>query len=1259
MNEKIDRLSSTMSKKFTSSHVLLFLGQGIANEDIRNTIAAERWSAVLTTSRDPHFASYFETDAREPWACNSRRKLSGHSLSRKKPIIIQLLGNNETPNDEADFILYGPQGSGTGRLDEAQQMLGAIPPLLSYTNHLVITGLSSNEDATILDRLGRLLQTEVLPERVSFWGMGTALPNNDPYRNWLKAISEKMSFEYYDTSLLDVLKYQQTEAKRSLAYLESPEPEQDVFYCNKHPVSVKQADLLSIRTVGTLLTEETINRIQPLGGDLQRRWFTNFLELSGEEGPQWYGYLPRSDYHVKREYEDPFVRLVLRALRGKLLNGEPIEQKPIILTGHPCSSKSVTLGALAYRVYSEKRSPVLFVTKQGLLGGHISDGISRLDTALQTIQRLSKGAASILVVWDSSSYREIESEARSLLNALRNRRQNVILVCSSYSFGNVSINQTYYTYNKSEKDFVQCVRESDACLTDRSGCLLFKAPREMTEHERFDFQKKANEYSGMPSERISTLMRSLEGGGKPDIFSHYYMLISVLRERLERSLQLEQEVVTRFLQDDKADYLALVARKKATQKSSPMRSAFIKAGLTETQLSELLGEEESERLNTEAKWKDCLVRANAYIAFFSMYKIDIPYDIVYPILTGQSDDNPYGESERELFDILTGDIPWLTYGENDDEVFVFRFRNSLEASIFLDNNGIGGEQLVDMAVKTLELYGESYRRNQLDSPDLALKIQSLIRLMGPNSKYYQANYQTFNSVHYTILVHLDRIIDAITKLLQEYKVPDSDQGFALLLITLTREYYGNHIWSQLHRAPKNAYGTAGYTVDDYKQRLDAINEAIGLATASEYQLTQRIGICNNPSEREHLRRQRNSLIVEATVCNIEAERLSSEYMGCCKAVRAAVDEACTNHQQPYALQFKKLEDVIRNDPLNGYAYNALFKLFRAEYEGGRWSDDEKVMHLTEVMAIVQDCKLLGSEITSRGDRRDELSDHILEISGYADTIPVTIDTIEQQSELEDSGASTFMEIYQKFLEEGIPAAILFVCRKEIQDALESAERLGEAARLRCRKVLSFMKEPTRLRCIYTDSNAIDMLIRVAWMAYSGTQLTITTQCQTPGLAMEHWRELHKYCERYAHAVTEGGQRPIVMLLYALCVIQVGNKTRDSYERAYHIIRTINEERFGKQYRMRTPFMVTDEHGKPDLYTGTVRHTKDRYGYMDVVGLPSSLGNTDGIHFSYANLGRNVDMPAEGRVFGELEVGIGYMGFTLYREEGRKVRRRSK
>lgn len=1250
MDENIEQISDEFFSHFGNTHVLLYVGQDASVDEIK-AISKGRWSAIITTNTSQKFASYFANEMRNLQICTAREELSTRFLSEKKPLLIRLYGVDGEGRDEDGGSPASPFGDGSRRkLRNAEKLLSMLPALLDYVNSLVVTGIGSDDDIALLEQLGDILKNEVTPGSVSFWGTKEAFNGKEQYGNWLRNICEQKSLPFYETTLAHVF---ENRAEDDLIAVESPAPDSsnDVFFCNRKPVSIKQNDLLRVKNAGYLLTERTIYRVTPRGRHQRKAWFSNFLELSGIGEPQWYGYLLQSDFHVKREYEDALVHLVRRALKGCDLGGESLENQPIVLSGDPGSSKSVTLGALAYRIYSDRDHPVLFISDEAFLGSNYGSSYRNLIDALETIQEYSESGSSILVVWDGSSYREIEADAKNLLKNLKNRGRNIVLVCSSYSLVNENESMSCYSYEKESDRLVRCQEFEKAVVFPQSGCIFVNADRRMTDEERDQFWERANDFSGIPHQQIGFLKARLNDDGDTDIFNHYYHLVSLLRERLENSLEGEQDKVTRFLQEERPNYFKkVIERRDAEQELSPIWQAFLEAGMTSEQLREIAQELEQPEMSDD--WSERLVRANAYIALFSKYKIDVPYGFVYEIITKGSGENPYGETGRELFDILTTRIPWLACGETNEEEFVFRFRNSLEASIFLAKHKIEGKRLMGMTVDALRLYGESCQNNQYDDPRLAQKLQALIRLIGPNSKFHEAGGQN----HRDIQVHLDILIDAIYALLNEDRIPDSDCGFALLFVTLTREFYGRNVWDSAHGRRGDFeidYSAVGFTAEAYETRLEKISFASAYALECAQKLEAMIAADRPNPQNEHLRRQISSLVVESTRCNLELDELCSQYQKCCKETGHGIDLKLINASQPYPIQFRMLAETIQREPLNGYAYNALFSVFEKTYQSNDCSDELKIEYLMEILPFVDACTTYSTGIENRGARRDELSDHLNRIGLFADEVPVTIDTIESQGNAVDThDASMFIDIYNKFLEQENPAAILFLCQKEISQ-LGTKETMSDAEVARCQRVLDFMKEPTRFKCISSKSDALAFLIRITWLAFNKSRLSETREYQTTALTEPQWRELYRCCKAYSDLTPSSSQQPLLNLVYALSALQVGGCDMNSYSAAYSIIQQIDENQFGSQYRMKTPFIVCDEHGEPLHYTGTVVYVKGYSGFMSVSGMPRRYGNTDGVRFRQFNFGRNFQMPEIGEVMSELELGVGYTGFSLFKEQGRK------
>lgn len=1260
MGENVGRASNELFASFHSTHAMLFVGQTAGKDELSNILSLGEWSAVITTRREADFSALLAKESVHPRECDSRAKIASRQLSRENPPVIRLLGI-EGEGDDEPSPLAAFFDEHAMRLNNARDLLRMVPVLMDYVNKLVVTGLGSTEDVELFPSFAELLLSDakIAPGSVSFWGAGSMFVDRDDCRNALAEICKQKSFGLHEVSLSDVLTYRMEEEKRGTSQEPaSPTTADDVFYCNKLPVCISRDKLLRLGGIGCLMTERTVYKVRPYGRIQQRIWFSNFLECIGLSEPPWYGYLSNSDFHVRRDYENVLVQVVRRALGSRNLPGVMLEDKPIVLSGHPGSSKSVTLGALAFRIYKEKIYPVIFVSQNGFVGSTSGGGMGSLVEILEEVREASDSGMPILVVWDSAAYREIEADAKNLLKRLKNKGRNVVLVCSSYSLWSDEKEAACFLMDKDSKIFKTCVYE-EAEVLSRSGCVFVRAGRSMSHREMQQFWQSANQYSGIESRQITALRKALEAQGITDIFNHYYALVTLLRSKLEEHLEHEQYAVTRFIHSEWPAYFEdVIDERREERRYSVVARAFLRAGYSESMLKErmVIKVEAPEEIDLS----ESLVNANTYVALFSRYGLDIPYGAVYQIMMERGRLSVAEEYARRVFDILTTRIPWLVCEENESQEYVIRYRNSLEADIFLRNHHVEGEGLVDIATDMLRLYGEHYERDGFDDPRMALRLQSLVRMLGPNSRYYRQD----SVEHQAILVKLDKIIDHIESLLAEYSVPDLDSGFALLLITLTREYYGKNIWGRLHKRPgsETDYHTPGYMPENYESRLDRMERAISLALRSSQALEDNLALHGGHSDAGYLRRQINALSVEATRCYLEAADLRDQYKLCCDAWGQEANLAYTGTTLPYATQFKKISEVIQRDPTNGYAYNAIFSLFEREYQAKGVSEGQRIEMLAQIMVVVKDCEMHEDGIMNRGDHSDELGNHLGNIRSFADKVPVTIDTIvalENGDITDDAGTSAFIDLYQRYLQEGVPTAILLLAHKEVGGVSRDSRELSAHDRRRCEKAMNFMADSTRYACVCKDANALASLVQIAWMAVTGTRLSSTRECQTTSLARDEWEMLYRYCRDYDQVVTTKTCQPIIVLVHALSALQVGNRNHYSYSAAYEILQKVHEEQFGSQYRMRTPFIICEDNGMPVRYSGTVISTKERVGYVRVNGFPRYLGGGVGVRFFLPNLGRHKRMPEVGDVLSNLEMGIGYTGFSLYTERGRDERRRSR
>lgn len=587
---------------------------------------------------------------------------------------------------------------------------------------------------------------------------------------------------------------------------------------------------------------------------------------------------------------------------------------------------------------------------------------------------------------------------------------------------------------------------------------------------------------------------------------------------------------------------------------------------------------------------------------------------------------------------------------------MFRYRNKLEAEMFLRRNGIEPEEQVNLICSIMDFYSESYRR--LGDSDLELKtvIEKFLRMIGPNTDYTDFLLNESRAEHESFMKNMEKIIHKLQDLRMKDKIPDEDAGFANIEITFIREYYGK-MWDVLSGynrkkaaafQPWDAYPDV-YTDVSYVKRLKQMKSALDYALENIEYLQKNIVLIENAFEKRGIIDKLNTLSVEACLCSRSLEDIWKEYQKFCREKNTETSLTDVNVKSlTYKYQYEMLVKAVNRSPLNGYAYNALFNAFEREYQ--KSDEVRKLQLLSEIRMIADDVSTLP--VTNRGmNGVDELTNHLGKIAEYSCNHRITI------AEIEDSNVNNpFQKIFDDMLNQNNPSAICFVCQQELKkvylDGKSIAERQmeGEAYKLNgeqldvCKRIVDFMMKEEYSSCISANQYALYLLLRVEWMLYNGHPLFAGNEKQLTYLQPDEWKEINRICEMY-ELCPGASKRPIVTLIYALSEIQLGRDNK-AYKKAVSIISRLSEETFYSTPRMRVPYLICFEPGIPKLYTGTVLSTKNYTGYIRYDGVPERLGGNVGIRFYMKNLGLKT-MPQPNRILKDLELGLGYTGLSAY------------
>lgn len=1217
-----DAVISEIYKSFNQDNVILFAGsEAIKNKELSEKICVLPWSCVITTDRRDGFGTGF-AQGRNPHRYISSSDLPINIFSRENLPIIQLYGAvTDIPPELEDFDedlrvrLLKKQG---------EKILNRVMSKMDIRSRLIVVGYNPDSDDDISLETFMLSCQEIQGGAITFFNSGSTV------NKILKSFAEKNRFTWVDGKISDLL----DDASEDYEIQDTPTDDVNVFYKGQKTVFIKKSILSRSSNFARLLTEEKIREIRPLGRIQQSRWFYNFLNNSSDS-PQWYGFLPQSDFYLKRSYEDVLLGLVRRLLSGKGMN-KGGWNTPIILEGDPGSSKSVELAAVAYKIFEEKINPVIYINGDNLYFSGQSNETQVLDELMQEVEQMGEKDTRFLIVWDSSSYKNITVDVKQLAHELENRGRRFVLLCSAYSNKpSDKENREYYSYDKGNQ-FEKTDKQTEVYYY--TGCYFVSATRTLESSEIISLKGKATLYAVSDKSELNRIWAELEDTA--DIFEYFYRLIILLRPKLEAGLSKEQRLVNRYVRKQ----FSFIENKKE-ESVSIFAEALKKAGIVLDESTQKIIEEE------DAKEDYDLERFNICIAMFSRFKLDTPYSLALKMLCKENQDY-FGVSKEydnyELFKLLTTQISYIHYCEQPDGRYVFRFRSPLEAKIFLDNNSINEERQLEIVGEMIDHYIENYHRHNEVDFELKYSIQSILKMYGPNTDYKEFWFEhPLYYKHQTILMMLNPLADKLHDMRTKYRIPDVDGGMALIEISFYRELYGN-LWDKLKGYSRTSSENRepweikpkDYTEDSYVQRLENLTEASNLALESMENLNILMNDSNGYITQRAIQTAINSLTVELAMSNSEIERIGREY------VKLTGKEIASNNQPlSYARLYLILFKAISASPLDGYLYNALFKLFEKEYEK---ADEERRLYLlSDIGMIADDASTL--EITGRGaNDKDELSMHLHRIAQYSCRYVVRIDDI-----IEKKAPEPFMKLFKSTVDRNNASGICFVCQQELNsaglggDTIAKFERetgkefiLGQNQLNLCQKIVNFINNPEYSTCIDGSIQALYLLLRVEWMLYNGRPLSIGRECQKTYLNREDWSKVYVTCEKY-ESISGTSVRPVVTLIYALAKVQIDRDYLGAVKAMHRISDMPNQ-------RMRVPYLICFEKGVPEKYSGTVVSTHNYSGFLKVDGLPRFSEKNQGVKFFMKNLGLR-RMPEKNCLLTDFHLGLSLANqFSAYK-----------
>lgn len=408
--ERFVGLAADFEGKLRMKNAILFIGRNMKEDVVRQIIGLYPWK-IIATSRNTlpleelqgiHIKIY--SDEGDITAANLWK-------NDEFPVVYVWKKDESLNEEECQTLEITGESEEEYRVRRAQGMMKRLCKMIDNHNAMVVVGYAPETDN---DMPYRAFATAVyndcaIADNIQFW-------SEKSEETKLKKLADLKGIEFHTESLDEVLKARYEWNQSDEVKSNDSDAQYEIFYKNGKAVTISSREFLPYRKLAFVLTEQKVFAVRPYGKVMQAKWFYNFLIRSSADGPQWYGYLKNSDFHVSREFEIVLKCAVKRELLGEAIAGADKEM-PIILCGAPGSSKSVALAALAYEIYSEHNNPVIFIDNDTLLFSDKSEEGDALKTLMEKIDACD-GDARILLIWDCSSYRNVTSNAQHLSQML-------------------------------------------------------------------------------------------------------------------------------------------------------------------------------------------------------------------------------------------------------------------------------------------------------------------------------------------------------------------------------------------------------------------------------------------------------------------------------------------------------------------------------------------------------------------------------------------------------------------------------------------------------------------------------------------------------------------------------------------------------------------------------------------------------------------------------------------------------------------------
>ena len=709
-------MDNELFSKLQIEPAVLLVGQNL--DELDRSVLDYKWNMVLTTCADSEVQIRMSKNNRNLTAVYDVEEMRSNLLDPINLHVVKLFGKTNDPEEIDEQELQVEAINKLNRTTEIIRKSGII--VFEHFDEDIIT------DRQISIGLKRLATNQ---RQLYIFNIGSEAQKN--YKklvdNGIAVLFEESINDYFEEYQLGTIHSDASDLKKAVPLYIDAETSGLI-------TSIQKKDLLETDSFATLLNIPLLEkeRISPA---MYEDYFYSFLRNS-VKAPQWYGY--KYGFNITRNFEDKLYKMTKKGLESI---GEKNE-KPLLLVGQTCSGKSVALAALAYKIFQEKKYPVIFISDPDVdFYNNGKRAFSALDMLIRKLE--DAGASGTLLIWDASCYSTSRNVINKLYAGLRARGRKVYLVASAYE-------------NENSEN-------SDDSLLDSSvlqGKFWECKTTIQIDDEKEQLKEILIEKCGISTNDVKSIFEknTFDQNFLALFYQSFYMLRNEMAAGVDREAQYDLKEIIK-----KLNVAATQKREKETfshtfaQLFKNLEVVLENNGIDVSTPQEKVQEYQD---SIQRKVED-FIRC---IAVCAQFKINMPYDMSLRIL---------GTDNHSLLPILLKSTFFVLKSDQYNNRTI-TIRTPLEARMYLRANHLNPMDQVDDVIKILKNLNPAERYGQVSEVALCEK---LIRTIGPNGD--QRN--TYKNGY-------SRIIDALGELrereqIKEIKLIEQE-------ITYIREYYG-------------------------------------------------------------------------------------------------------------------------------------------------------------------------------------------------------------------------------------------------------------------------------------------------------------------------------------------------------------------------------------------------------------------------------------------------------------------------------------